>query len=556
MGGCSNIPREYLNRKNVAPADTATGSHEGETCEVANQNWIGDGWCDFNNGNYNTIECAYDGGDCCQGSCEANAATNLYQCGVAGFYCLEPQQPSLQPTGAQPTRPQWGSTKSPTLNPTVIKYSTSPTTTSYPSATPLSTAFPTTSDFPTAPNTVGNTSRYPSVQSSTNPTSLNPVPSPTTNPTTNPVPYETSNPSPNPTLEPSLHEPSVVTNNPLVQPETMAPTSTDSRKYWHTKSYIIWILNTTLQSENSGYFSKTMFLGAQNASETIESTMLHLLQQTYQISYVPSVALAAVDPVDQDSYIAAINQHSLRETVWNITLTITINATEEHVENDTRAVYAAMDESLQTGTLQRQLRAESRMHPVSTPLYYSVVCETLNLDACRKQIDSSNPSQSPSISSFDGASMMQCDKNSMAWDSLYNVPDKFPWVAILLLSLLVGWIVVWILSDICIASNVGNTSDQSSLPHREQVAWTISVYVYVACAVISLILSSYFAMVVGQFFYYQEVGHGTVPTFSCIIYAFLQKPTNDRYYWPTMVTTLLRSAAYPIFLALCKYTVK
>ena len=37
--------------------------------------WIGDGWCDYTN---NNEECGWDGGDCCEGSCDGSA--DLYSC--------------------------------------------------------------------------------------------------------------------------------------------------------------------------------------------------------------------------------------------------------------------------------------------------------------------------------------------------------------------------------------------------------------------------------------------------------------------------------------------
>ncbi|CAN0393345.1 unnamed protein product, partial [Ectocarpus fasciculatus] len=38
------------------------------TCHVGVEAWIGDGYCD--GGNYNTAGCNWDGGDCCEHTCE------------------------------------------------------------------------------------------------------------------------------------------------------------------------------------------------------------------------------------------------------------------------------------------------------------------------------------------------------------------------------------------------------------------------------------------------------------------------------------------------------
>ncbi|CAM9269075.1 unnamed protein product [Pylaiella littoralis] len=53
-----------------------------QNCERAIS--IGDGYCDID---LNTAECAYDGGDCCECTCE-NSPDNT--CGQYGFYCIDP----------------------------------------------------------------------------------------------------------------------------------------------------------------------------------------------------------------------------------------------------------------------------------------------------------------------------------------------------------------------------------------------------------------------------------------------------------------------------------
>lgn len=51
-------------------------------CDVAHQAWVGDGRCD-RDGCYNTQSCNWDGGDCCQATCEG-------ECSVP-FNCRDPQ---------------------------------------------------------------------------------------------------------------------------------------------------------------------------------------------------------------------------------------------------------------------------------------------------------------------------------------------------------------------------------------------------------------------------------------------------------------------------------
>ena len=57
-------------------------------CEVDNQDWIADGYCDIGEGydGYNTEACMWDGGDCCSSTCEDGA----YACGTNGYDCLDP----------------------------------------------------------------------------------------------------------------------------------------------------------------------------------------------------------------------------------------------------------------------------------------------------------------------------------------------------------------------------------------------------------------------------------------------------------------------------------
>lgn len=54
-----------------------------QSCGVSNQNYLGDGYCD-KHGGYNTPECNFDDGDCCQEMCWAGQD---YTCGVNGYDC-------------------------------------------------------------------------------------------------------------------------------------------------------------------------------------------------------------------------------------------------------------------------------------------------------------------------------------------------------------------------------------------------------------------------------------------------------------------------------------
>lgn len=78
-------------------------------CEVNSYFWIGDGYCD-KTGNYNTEDCGWDGGDCCEDNCQ----DGVNACGVNGYECFS-SSPTLSPTSA-PT--YFGETRHPTRSPT------------------------------------------------------------------------------------------------------------------------------------------------------------------------------------------------------------------------------------------------------------------------------------------------------------------------------------------------------------------------------------------------------------------------------------------------------
>ena len=64
-----------------------------DTCVVEHPDYIGDGWCDWNLGgddwfgssyHHNVEACGYDGGDCCQTTCQGTL------CGQNGYHCQDP----------------------------------------------------------------------------------------------------------------------------------------------------------------------------------------------------------------------------------------------------------------------------------------------------------------------------------------------------------------------------------------------------------------------------------------------------------------------------------
>eukprot|EP01084_Bolivina_argentea_P063076 115225_1 len=65
-----------------------------QQCTVSNIDYLGDGYCD--EGGYNSLECQWDKGDCCEQSC----VTVDYECGANGYVCLDPyfNRPTISPT--------------------------------------------------------------------------------------------------------------------------------------------------------------------------------------------------------------------------------------------------------------------------------------------------------------------------------------------------------------------------------------------------------------------------------------------------------------------------
>lgn len=55
------------------------------------ENWLGDGVCHDNmHGCYNTAICGYDGGDCCEDTCQ-DGESEYKQCGQDGYSCKDPK---------------------------------------------------------------------------------------------------------------------------------------------------------------------------------------------------------------------------------------------------------------------------------------------------------------------------------------------------------------------------------------------------------------------------------------------------------------------------------
>eukprot|EP00544_Gedaniella_sp_CCMP2646_P001814 CAMPEP_0202507218 /NCGR_PEP_ID=MMETSP1361-20130828/51610_1 /ASSEMBLY_ACC=CAM_ASM_000849 /TAXON_ID=210615 /ORGANISM="Staurosira complex sp., Strain CCMP2646" /LENGTH=194 /DNA_ID=CAMNT_0049141327 /DNA_START=541 /DNA_END=1125 /DNA_ORIENTATION=- len=86
----------------VSPGDTEVPGFP--DCIVDAPEFVGDGWCD-SFPPYNTAACGFDGGDCCENTCQ----DGLYECGVeAPFHCQDPSEPTSSPYPTQapvPTQP-------------------------------------------------------------------------------------------------------------------------------------------------------------------------------------------------------------------------------------------------------------------------------------------------------------------------------------------------------------------------------------------------------------------------------------------------------------------
>eukprot|EP01084_Bolivina_argentea_P104773 187586_1 len=81
-----------------------------QQCNVEHMDYLGDGYCDHDGVGYNSLECQWDKGDCCEESC---VSTVDFDCGSGGYDCLDPQN-SVNPTVSPSVNP----TISPTARPT------------------------------------------------------------------------------------------------------------------------------------------------------------------------------------------------------------------------------------------------------------------------------------------------------------------------------------------------------------------------------------------------------------------------------------------------------
>ena len=63
---------------------------EEEECDAPIETYLGDGYCDSYEP-YNSAACGWDGGDCCESTCE----DSTYDCGTAGYLCLDPAAPDV-----------------------------------------------------------------------------------------------------------------------------------------------------------------------------------------------------------------------------------------------------------------------------------------------------------------------------------------------------------------------------------------------------------------------------------------------------------------------------
>jgi len=135
-------------------------------CADVEKDRIGDGMC---NPEYNTAGCNYDGGDCCEESCDT--IHSFYQCGLGAgsFDCRDPAFVKEVETIKQTSKPSPMPTdKSVSVETTVVVTSTpAPTKTSTPAPTKISTPPPT------------KTSTPPPTKKTSSPTSKAPTTSPT-----------------------------------------------------------------------------------------------------------------------------------------------------------------------------------------------------------------------------------------------------------------------------------------------------------------------------------------------------------------------------------------
>ena len=160
-------------------------------CNVPHPNYIGDAFCD--GGEYNTLACGWDGGDCCESTC---VDTPYKKCSFAKFNCLDPD---------------------------VIKYSHDCSEIPTENKTECSTLYNNGMCMYTnikiqCPYICGECTYAPTL----NPTDT-PTKEPTNNPTQEPTEEPTDNPTNSPTKEPTDNPTNTPTQNPTKEP-TEEPT--------------------------------------------------------------------------------------------------------------------------------------------------------------------------------------------------------------------------------------------------------------------------------------------------------------------------------------------
>ena len=163
-------------------------------CNVDHPLWVGDAFCD--GGKYNTLECNWDGGDCCEETCQD---TEFKKCINSKFDCLNPDVKRYEVN--------CGNLKD--ENSTICNKLKSNHMCMY---IFVKQQCPYTCDECTV--------------SPTNSPTNNPTQSPTQNPTNNPTTSPTNRPSRNPTNNPSTSPTHRPTNNPSTSP-THRPTNND-----------------------------------------------------------------------------------------------------------------------------------------------------------------------------------------------------------------------------------------------------------------------------------------------------------------------------------------
>uniref|UniRef100_A0A7S1BF59 LNR domain-containing protein n=1 Tax=Corethron hystrix TaxID=216773 RepID=A0A7S1BF59_9STRA len=81
-----------LRSRELRNLDVELDCAEIKECDFSgfDESFIGDGWCDWDIGCYNTAACGFDGGDCCKESCEASTHKNKWlTCGMGGYVCMQ-----------------------------------------------------------------------------------------------------------------------------------------------------------------------------------------------------------------------------------------------------------------------------------------------------------------------------------------------------------------------------------------------------------------------------------------------------------------------------------